>query len=108
MRTNPFLISYPSSDFSATSATCVREEIQDALDAGIKTFLINFQTVEFMDRGGLATLVVIFQDVQTAQGQLFLCSLNESIQLLLEEAGISRTFSIFADQDEFHGKVLGN
>ncbi|MEP0873375.1 STAS domain-containing protein [Trichocoleus desertorum AS-A10] len=106
MRTNPSLISYPSPDFSSAAATNVREEIRDALEVGIKTFLINFQAVEFMDRAGLGILVAILKDVQTAQGQLFLCSLNESIQLLLEAAGISRTFSIFADQDEFHEKVL--
>lgn len=108
MRTNPLLISYPSPDFSSASATDIREEIRDALKAGIKTFLINFQEVEFMDSHGLGILVAIFQDVQTAQGQLFLCSLNESIQLLLKETGISRTFSIFADQDEFHEKALGD
>ncbi|MBD1865705.1 MULTISPECIES: STAS domain-containing protein [Trichocoleus] len=107
MRTNPLLISYPSPDFSGASATDVREEIQDALGAGIKTFLINFQEIESMDSAGLRILVAILKDVQTAQGQLFLCSLNEPIQLLLEEAGISRTFSIFANQAEFQETGLG-
>lgn len=107
MRTNPILISYPSPDFSATSADPVREEIRDALEAGIKTFLINFQDVEFMDSGGLGTLVTILRDVQTAQGQLFLCSLKDSVQLLLELTGTHQIFAIFADQVEFHEQMLG-
>jgi anti-anti-sigma factor len=107
MRTNPIVISYPSPDFSSTSATFVREEIRDALEAGIKTFLINFQDVMFMDSGGLGTLVAILKDVQTAQGQLFLCSLKEPIQLLLELTATNQIFTVFANQAEFRQQVIG-
>ena len=107
MSPNPVLIFYPSPGFGADSANRIREDIQDALATGIKTFLINFQEVEFMDRTGLETLLAILKNIQTAQGQLYLCSCNRSVQLLLELTGTYRVFSVFADQVEFQEKVVG-
>ncbi|MBD1865284.1 MULTISPECIES: STAS domain-containing protein [Trichocoleus] len=108
MKSNPVVISYPPSSLVGTAANHLHEEIQDALKVGIKTFLINFQEVKFMDSHGLGMLVMILKDIQAGEGQLFLCSLGDQAKMLLELTSMTQVFCIFANQAEFQVKVLGD
>jgi anti-sigma B factor antagonist len=107
MRSNPVIISYPPSLLVSASANDLRQEVQDALTAGSKTFLIDFQTVQFMDNYGLGILITILKDVRSAEGQLFLCSLNEQVEMLLERAQVKQVFTVLSNQAEFQAQVLG-
>lgn len=107
MKPNPVVISYLPQRLVAASAIELRREVRDALHVGIKAFLLDFQEVEVIDDDGLAVLGMILEDVQAAEGLLFLCSLTKHSQLALELAGLNQGFTIFANQSEFHEKVLG-
>ena len=107
MKPNPVVISYPPSHLVGTYADELHAEIHDALEVGIKTFLIDFQAVDFVDSHGLGILVTIRRKVYAAGGQMFLCSLNEQARMLLELTNTQPLFDILNNQAEFQEQVLG-
>lgn len=77
MKPNPVVISYLPQHLVAASAIQLLQDVRNALQVGIKAFLLDFREVEVIDNDGLKILGMIIEDVQVSEGQLFLCSLSE-------------------------------
>ncbi|MEG3438972.1 STAS domain-containing protein [Pannus brasiliensis CCIBt3594] len=94
----------PSGILDGTRAGQFREEITDAVREGATVILIDFQEVTFMDSSGLGALVLSLKTARTAGAELFLCSINEQIQMLFELTNMDRVFEIFDNREEFERK----
>ncbi len=95
----------PSGLMDSSGGSELRREIIDALELGAKTILVNFQDVTFMDSSGLGTLVAALQRVRVDNAQLYLCSLNDQLKIILELTRLDQAFDIFSDQAAFEAAV---
>lgn len=91
----------PSGLFSINQAEQFNREINDSINAGINSILINLKDVNFMDSSGLGLLIVALKTVKAASGKISLCSLRSEVRILLELADVDQFFEIFPDQDSF-------
>ena len=62
--------------------------------------LIDCRHVKFMDSSGFGALVFALKRVREHGKQLYLCSLNSQLRMILELTGTDRTFAVFANSKE--------
>jgi anti-anti-sigma factor len=96
----------PSGILNAISGNQLRRDINDCVAVGTNILLIDLQQVDFVDSSGLGALVAAMQIVKSANGQMFVCSLNEQVQMLFELTKLERIFKVFANQEEFNNNFL--
>jgi anti-sigma B factor antagonist len=95
----------PDGILDGTKAGQFRRDVLQLVDKGVKTILIDFKDVTFMDSSGLGALVLALKTVRAADGQLVICSINEQIKILFELTSMDRVFEIFSSQEEFESKL---
>ena len=96
----------PDGLFDGIQAAHFRQEINDLVQNNVKIIVIDFKNVTFMDSSGLGTLVLSRKTVREAGAKLFLCSINEQIQMLFELTGMDRVFEVFFNREELEKKLL--
>ncbi|MBW4467461.1 MAG: STAS domain-containing protein [Pegethrix bostrychoides GSE-TBD4-15B] len=79
----------------------LRDRINQGIDQGAKTILVDLKEVSFMDSSGLGALVTALKAVRAAGGKLCICSVNEQVKILFELTSMDRVFEIFRDQNDF-------
>ena len=84
-----------------TKATEFRSQIDRSVKEGAEIILVDFSDVTFMDSSGLGALVLALKTVRGAESKMFLCSINEQIQMLFELTSMDRVFEIFKNRAEF-------
>ena len=91
----------PEGILDGTKTGDFQHQIDQSIDSGVHTILIDFSNVTFMDSSGLGALVKAFKSLKAAEVELFLCSINEQIKMLFELTGMDKYFSILDDREEF-------
>ncbi|GAB4185074.1 MAG: STAS domain-containing protein [Coleofasciculaceae cyanobacterium] len=96
----------PSGILDGISANQLRREINDVVETGADIVLVDFQDITFMNSTGLGALVSTLRTVRSAGGELFICSLNEQVQMIFQLTKMDRVFKMFTNRDEFEQKVI--
>jgi len=97
----------PVGILDATKSVDFRQKITEIEDISVKTILIDFQEVTFMDSSGLGALVLAFKTLRAADKKMAICSINEQVRILFELTGMDNVFEIFDSQNDFNVKVEG-
>ncbi|BAY24622.1 anti-sigma factor antagonist [Calothrix sp. NIES-2100] len=91
----------PVGIFDGRQGREIHNQICKFIDTGLETFLLDFQSVNFMDSSGFGTLLLILKTVQKEQARLVICSINEQIRMILELSDTTKIFEVLPDQDTF-------
>ena len=91
----------PLGIFDVRKGKPIQEEIIDLVELGINYFLIDFQSVTFMDSSGFGTMILILKTIKEKKVRLALCAINEQIRMILEMSGTTNAFEIFPNQESF-------
>jgi anti-sigma B factor antagonist len=75
--------------------------IRSMTDEGYKEVLLDFSGITFMDSAGLGSLVLLLKMVRSHSGTMYLCNVNEQIQMLFELTNMDRVFEIFGTHTDF-------
>lgn len=97
----------PSGILDGTQAMQFRQEISLLVEQKADIIVIDFKNVTLMDSSGLGALVLSLKTVRSAGAKLFLCSINEQIQMLFELTRMDRVFEIFSSREELEQKISG-
>jgi len=81
--------------------TQIRREVSDLLEAGIEMILLDLTNITFMDSSGLGALVAILQQVRKKEAHLYLCSINDQVQIILELTKMDKIFDVLTDRAAF-------
>ena len=92
----------PEGILDGTKTDDFQHQINQSIDSGVHTILVDFSKVTFMDSSGLGALVKAFKSLQAAEVNLFLCSINEQIKMLFELTSMDKYFTILSDREEFN------
>ena len=98
----------PAGILDGIQAKQMRRQISDIMTTGADIVLIDLKQVTFMDSSGLGGLISAERIVRTANGKLFLCSINDQAKMLFELTKMNRLFEVFADREEFNNSILSN
>ena len=92
----------PKGILDGTKTADFHRQIEQSIESGVHTILIDFSDVTFMDSSGLGALVKAFKTLEAADVQLYLCSINEQIRMLFELTSMDKFFTILSDREEFN------
>jgi anti-sigma B factor antagonist len=95
-----FEVIRPSGVLDLTQANQLRDQVNELMNAGASTIVINLEDVTFMDSSGLAALVIALKTIRAAGKQLYVCCLNAQVKMLFELTNMTKIFEIFETQDE--------
>lgn len=95
----------PEGILDSTKTADFHRQIEQCIESGVDTILIDFTNVTFMDSSGLGALVKALKTLQAGSVQLFLCSINEQIKMLFELTSMDNFFNILDDREEFEGYI---
>ncbi|MFZ7104869.1 MAG: STAS domain-containing protein [Peptococcaceae bacterium] len=90
-----------SERLSIEEASKLRKELNDLLDRGENTFIINFRDCQFIDSTGLGVVVASFRRCLQQNGNLILCCIkNPQVQEILALTRLDRVFTIYATYED--------
>ncbi len=89
----------PSGLLDAQSGADLRSSIASLLNEQPRDILIDCQGIDFMDSSGFGALVSVLKRVREHGKQLYLCSLNSQVRIVLELTGTEKVFTIFPDRE---------
>ena len=92
----------PEGILDGTKTADFQHQIEQGVNSGVHTILVDFRNVTFMDSSGLGALVKGLKTVNAADVQFFLCSVNEQIGMLFELTSMDDYFNILEDRAEFN------
>jgi anti-anti-sigma factor len=96
----------PTGLLDRTKTSQFNQQINDCVEAGGDIVLIDFKDVSFMDSSGLGAVVLAIKTVQAANMEIFVCSLNNQLNMLFELSGLNKVIEIFSNAEEFEQKKL--
>jgi len=95
----------PEGILDGTKTDDFQHQINQSIESGVHTILVDFSNVTFMDSSGLGALVKAFKSLKTAEVDLFICSINDQIKMLFELTSMDQYFSILSNREEFNQKL---
>lgn len=91
----------PKGILDGTKTANFQHQIEQSVESGVHTILVDFHQVTFMDSSGLGGLVKALKTVNAAEVKFFLCSVNEQVRMLFELTSMDNYFTILSDREEF-------
>jgi anti-anti-sigma factor len=82
----------------SVSGNELRRLVDEAIQSGHRTILMDCSAVEFMDSSGLGALVMALKQTRSAGGRFALFGLNDQIKMLLKLTDMTSTFEIVANR----------
>jgi anti-sigma B factor antagonist len=93
--------------FDASSAAAFRDTIKTLLQDGANRYVVDFQQVNYIDSGGLGSLVAALRQIRQVEGDIKVSGLNERVRSVFELTRLHRIFEIFEDSSQatrsYHG-----
>lgn len=96
----------PEGILDGTKTADFQHQIEQSIESGVQSILVDFSKVTFMDSSGLGALVKALKTVAAAEVKFFLCSINEQIRMLFELTSMDSYFTILGDRQEFTQQLL--
>jgi anti-sigma B factor antagonist len=78
----------------------LKQKVLDALDGGVRKFVIDFTPTGYIDSSGLGVLVSLSKKIREQGGDLRLAGLNEDLQTLFELTKLNTLFAIATTPEE--------
>ena len=96
----------PSGILDGINGNQLRREIISTVETGVDIVLLDLQDVTFMNSAGLGTILAALRAVKTKGSNIFICSVNEQVEMLFNMTKMERIFNIYSSRDEFNSKIL--
>lgn len=80
------------------------DNINDALNQGVKKAIINMSKVKYMNSSGIGVLITIYTKFKNRTGEAVVCNVAETIMKLLVMTKLDAVIKIYPTENE----ALGN
>lgn len=95
----------PEGILDGTKTADFQDQIEQSIESGVHSILVDFSNVTFMDSSGLGALVKAWKTINAAEVKFVLCSINEQIRMLFELTSMDKYFTILGDRQEFNQRL---
>lgn len=93
-------VSIVSIEGSLETATVLKAEsfLMGKIDEGARRILIDFSKLDYLNSAGLRVLLITAKKLSSKEGELRLCSLNETVQEMFDISGFSMLLKVFENR----------
>lgn len=78
----------------------LEKKVLEVVDSDSKRLLFDFSELEYINSSGLRVLVMAYQRMKQAQGQVAICNIRDYILEVFEISGYDKIFAIYPSRDE--------
>ena len=75
-------------------------QLTQLIDGGAKKILVNFEKLDYISSAGLRLLLVAAKQLNTADGELRICCLNEVVREVFDISGFTTIFKVLGSEPE--------
>lgn len=97
-------------ELDLNTAPELEQPLEDALNGGAASILIDLSDCDFIDSTGIAVIVRAWQRVGNSdgnEGDLVLCCSNDQVERLLKITGVESSISILPDREAALAQLRG-
>ena len=84
----------------AVSAPAFDTELETLLEAGEKTFVLDFQNLEYISSAGLRSILAVTKRLRGLEGRISLSSLKDIVREVFQISGFNKIIPIYDSTDE--------
>ena len=95
----------PSGIIDGISGNELRQQTIELVNRDSKIILLDCQDITFMNSAGIGALVAALKIVRNSGGDLYICSLNNQVEMIFKITKMNRIFQIFTDREECQQKL---
>ncbi|MDJ0706748.1 MAG: STAS domain-containing protein [Leptolyngbyaceae cyanobacterium MO_188.B28] len=96
----------PTGMLDGATTNELRILVTEVIQQGADIVLLDMKGVNFMNSSGIGALVAILKMVRAKEKQLYLCGLNDQVNMIFQLTKMDRVFKLFVDPGDFEAKVL--
>lgn len=89
-----------SGEIMSTTSGAVMDVLVDLVQGGKNKLLLNIKDVSFISSAGLRSILVAAKLLQNSDGQMRICSANDSVKKVLETSGFTSLVRLYPDENE--------
>lgn len=101
---NTLFITFDGDLLGAGDNLDLMDNINDALNQGVKKAIINMSKVKYMNSSGIGVLITIYTKFKNRSGEAVVCNVAETIMKLLVMTKLDAVIKIYPTEKE----ALGN
>lgn len=90
----------PASDIVASTASQVRKELKELVQAGVTNLTIDLRNVHLLDSTGIGCLVAAHNSLKKSGGKLHVAMASHDLYELFRSMRLDRHFTIHANRSE--------
>ena len=83
--------------FDASTAGGFKDTFKELLREGASSYVVDFQEVDYIDSGGLGSLVSALRQTRSVEGDIKISGLSGKVRSVFEITRLHRIFEIFDD-----------
>ncbi len=80
------------------------EEVSDAVEAGVKTYVVDLNKVRYISSSGIGLLITMLTKMRNVGGEMYLTAPSEHVKKLLIITKLNNIFTVFDSVDDFKNK----
>ena len=84
----------------ASSSPEFEKELEQFIDQGEKDFVVDFEELDYISSAGLRSILVLAKKLRVKDGQIFLATLQDTVEAVFDLAGFSKMIPIFESTEE--------
>ena len=89
-----------SGKLDATTAKVFENKIFSVIDSGAQRLVIDLSQLDYVSSSGLRVFLLAAKRLQSTNGKVSLCGLQDHIRQVFDLAGLSTILSIYGTRDE--------
>jgi anti-anti-sigma factor len=89
-----------SGRLDASNVGALAARLRAAIDAGERRFVVDGAALTYLDSAGLQALLVAAKALRPLAGRIVLAALQDPVGRIVEIAGLSSVFAIFATESD--------
>ena len=94
------LILRPTGRLDSISSQDLQSELSRRISEGDTSIVLDFKDLEYISSAGLRVLLLAGKELKARDGQLALCTLNNSVREVFEISGFISLFPVYATIDD--------
>lgn len=89
-----------SGKLDALSAKIFENKVLGVIDSGAQRLIVDLSQLDYVSSSGLRVFLLAAKRLQTANGKIVLCSMQDHVRQVFDVAGLSSLLYIYASRDE--------
>ena len=89
-----------SGKLDATTAKTFEDKILGVINSGAQRLVVDLALLEYVSSSGLRVFLLAAKRLQTTDGKIVMCGLQDHVRQVFDLAGFSSILSIYGSRDE--------